>query len=110
MTDRVIICESCMSPDGVAYGTWVAEQLRTYGPPGVQIETAPCLNQCNKPVALALRSPGKDAYLFSGFDPAIDITDALALVNLYINSPGGVITDARPAGRLRHCLVGRIPG
>lgn len=52
---------------------------------------------------------GKDVYLFAGVG-AGDVDDAVALVRLYGEAPGGTITDARAAGRLRECLVGRVPG
>jgi predicted metal-binding protein len=67
------------------------------------------MNLCEQPMALGLRAEGCDAYLFSGVI-ADDLDDAAALARLYVDAAQGKITDARPAGRLRHCLVGRIPG
>ena len=79
-------------------------------PEGIALEQVDCMNQCDTPVSLALRGEERDVYLFAGVDPARDVEDALALAQLYRDAPGGTITDARPAGRLRFCLTGRVPG
>lgn len=73
------------------------------------VETVECMNQCDRPVALALRGAGKDVYLFAGVGTG-DVADAVALARLYRAAEGGRIADARAAGRLRMCLVGRVPG
>ena len=67
-----------------------------------------CLNVCGQPAALSLQGNGM-AYLFAGIDPVTDAADIAATVRTYAASPGGTITDARPCGRLRHCLIGRLP-
>lgn len=110
MTTRVIICDTCAAPGGVAQGAAFADALRPLVPEGVVVETTACMNQCERPMALALRGEGRDVYLFAGVDPAQDLEDTAALVRLYAEAEGGTITDARPAGRLRHCLTGRVPG
>lgn len=102
--DRVIVCAACEG--GAAF----AEALRERVADGVTVETADCLNVCDRPVSMALRGPGRVVYLFAGVDPARDVGDAAALVRLWRGASGGEITDARPAGRLRQCLVGRVPG
>ena len=56
----------------------------------------------------AVRAEGKAAYLFPGVDPDTP-EDIEAFAKLYAASPDGQIMDARPAGALRFCLVGRIP-
>lgn len=101
LLDRVIVCGTCEG------GQALAEALRGAGVDGV--EMVACMNQCERPVALALRGAGKDVYLFAGVAPG-DADDAVALVRLYAEAPAGTITDARAAGRLRECLVGRVPG
>ena len=73
------------------------------------VETVECMNQCDRPVALALRGTGKDVYLFAGVGGG-DVVDAVALARLYREAAAGRIADARAAGRLRMCLVGRVPG
>ena len=106
---RVIICDTCAAVGEPPQGAAFAEALRGLVPAGVRVETTSCMNQCDRPVSLALRAEGKDIYLFHSVDPAQDLDDAVALVTLYAQAEGGTITDARPAGRLRHCLTGRVP-
>ncbi len=38
-----------------------------------------------------------------------DRSDIVATVRHYLSSPKGWIEDARPCGRLRFCLTGRVP-
>jgi len=45
----------------------------------------------------------------AGVDPVTDAMDIAATVCTYAASLNGEITDARPCGRLRHCLIGKIP-
>ena len=108
-TRRVIICETCAAQGKTPLGAEFARRLLDLVPDGVAVETTACMNLCEQPMALALRAEGCEAYLFSGVT-ADDLRDAAALARLYAEAPDGVIADARPAGRLRHCLVGRIPG
>mgnify|MGYP000103139044 CR=1 FL=1 len=109
MGPRVIICDTCAAPGESPQGEAFAKALRNLVPDGVSVETTSCMNQCDRPVSLALRGEGKDIYLFHSVDPARDLDDTLALISLYAEAEGGTITDARPAGRLRHCLTGRVP-
>ncbi|SHG87549.1 DUF1636 family protein [Cognatishimia maritima] len=109
MTEIVFICATCQMPDGAKPGPAFAKDLaQKLSSAGVTVQLVDCLNMCDAPLSLALRAPGKTAYLFSDLRPD-DIEDAAALARLYKDAKGGEITDARPAGRLRHCLVGRIP-
>jgi len=112
--DRVIICETCAAAGARPRGADFAGALRdrVAADPelaNVEVTTTACMNLCEAPVAMALRGAGKDVYLFSGVEPDTDISDTLALLGLYVASPDGAITDARAAGRLRHCLRGRVP-
>ena len=75
----------------------------------VRIETPDCMNVCSRPVTIAARAPGKQAYLFADVDPAAGLGDIVAFARLYANSADGTIADARPLGQLRFCLLGRIP-
>ncbi len=109
MGPRVIICDTCAAPGEAPQGEAFAEALCALVPSSVSVETTSCMNQCDRPVSLALRGEGRDIYLFHSLDPAQDLDDAAALVRLYAEAEGGTITDARPAGRLRHCLTGRVP-
>ena len=97
--DRVLICKTCAGGERFADALLAA---------GVQVEAVACMNQCDRPIALALRAEGKDVYLFAGVEPG-DVADAVALAQLYAQSDG-TITDARASGRLRDRLVGRVPG
>ena len=109
MADLVFVCDTCGAPESAAEGPGFAEALRAGAPDGIEVRTVSCLNMCDEPLALALRAPGKVAYLFAGLRPSEDLADTLALLRLYRDAPGGVIEDARPAGRLRFCLRGRVP-
>lgn len=106
---RVIICETCAAFGEPPQGEAFAQVLRGRVAEGVHVETTSCMNQCDRPVSLALRSEGKDIYLFHSVDPTQDLDNTLALIEIYRTSEGGTIADARPAGRLRHCLTGRVP-
>ena len=109
MGPRVIICDTCAAPGQAPQGEAFAEKLRAHVTESVSVVTVSCMNQCDRPVSLALRDDGKDVYLFHSVDPARDLDDTLALIDLYAQAEGGTIEDARPAGRLRHCLAGRVP-
>lgn len=112
--DRVIICETCAAKGAEPQGMAFAEELRRRACADPQLSefevtTTACMNLCTAPVAMALRSEGKDVYLFSDVRPGEDTEDTLALLRLYAAASDGTITDARPAGRLRHCLIARVP-
>ncbi|WP_281981599.1 DUF1636 family protein [Thalassorhabdomicrobium marinisediminis] len=96
--DRFIVCTGCSG------GAALVRALEGRVP----IETTDCMNVCDQPVSLAVRAEGKAAYLFTGVDP--DAPEEIeAFAKLYAEAPDGQIMDARPAGGLRFCLVGRIP-
>lgn len=57
---------------------------------------------------MSVQAEGRATYLFSGIT-ADDIADIRAFLDLYEAAPRGWIEDARPAGRLRFCLRGRVP-
>nr|WP_051242939.1 DUF1636 family protein [Stappia stellulata] len=75
----------------------------------VELVPADCLGACGEPTALALQDAGRATYLFAGVSPVNDIEDIVSTCRLYLSSPEGRIVDARPCGRLRFCLKGRIP-
>ncbi|MFQ3183988.1 MAG: putative metal-binding protein [Alteromonas macleodii] len=96
--DRFIVCTGCSG------GADLAKALIGR----VAVETTDCMNVCDKPISFAVRATGKAAYLFTGVDP--DFTEEIeAFAKLYAASSDGQIMDARAAGALRFCLVGRIP-
>jgi len=107
--DRIVICSTCETGDGVRDGSGFAERLRMALGAGTFVQEHPCLSMCAQPLSLAFSAPGKATYLFAGIDPARDLDDTLAFAALYAAQPDGWIEDARGAGRLRFCLVGRVP-
>jgi predicted metal-binding protein len=111
MAHTVFICSTCAEiggdPKGVALIEDVRARLASFG--DFEVRAQACLNVCDKPTALAFRAEGKAAYLFAGVDAEADAADVEAFAKLYAESPDGWIEDARSAGRLRFCLIGRIP-
>ncbi|HVG49166.1 MAG TPA: DUF1636 family protein [Rubellimicrobium sp.] len=79
------------------------------GSAGVEVRLVECLNACGAPLALAVTGEGKATYLFGGLDPEEQVQEVLAFAALYREAPEGEVADARPCGRLRFCLRGRIP-
>ncbi len=67
------------------------------------------MSNCARPLSVAFSAPDKATYLFGDVDPLRDLDDTLAFAALFAETPNGWIEDARPAGRLRHCLIGRVP-
>ena len=68
-----------------------------------------CMNVCDEPVTIALQGKTKATYVFAGVFLNTDINDIVATCQAYLAADGGWIDDARPCGRLRHCLKSRIP-
>ncbi|SFH44370.1 Predicted metal-binding protein [Palleronia marisminoris] len=101
MTAILHLCATCRP--GVETGP-----LRDALPEGVELRLHECLNACGKPVALSVQGRGT-GYLFAGVDPVEDAADIAATARTYMAAPGGAIEDARPCGRLRFCLIGRLP-
>ncbi len=100
------LCSTCR-PDPLPLDSLAA----AFAADGIEAEirAQPCLNVCSAPVALSLQGPGRATCLFSGIDPEADRGDIVATVRAWQAAPRGWIEDARPCGRLRHCLVGRVP-
>jgi len=116
MRHCLTVCATCCKAGDVPLGLAQARALRDLfsasGDADVRafdIATADCMNACSEPTALSFRASGKAAYLFAGVDPSADGADILGFARLYLDSVDGVIEDARPSGRLRFCLRGRIP-
>ncbi len=85
----------------------LAEALRTLGP-DIALRRAALRARDARPALMALQAPGRGAYLFHDLRPA-DAGDIAATIRAYLAAPDGWIMDARPCGRLRHCLKLRIP-
>lgn len=75
----------------------------------VHIVERGCMNGCARPVSMAIRGPCRATYFFNGVDPIADAEDIVATLRAYLASRNGWIEDAQPCGRLRFCLVGRVP-
>jgi predicted metal-binding protein len=113
----VFICSTCRPEDeATPKGAALADDLKRIFANADEavirdfiIETFECMSACSKPVAVSFRAKGKAAYMFAGIDPATDQHDILAFARLYAAAKDGWIEDARPCGRLRFCLLGRIP-
>lgn len=99
----VFVCAEC--PHG-------ADRLRAVGlvldRPGWQVHAAPCMSGCRSEGSVAIRAPGKTAYLFGPVDDG-DLDGLAEFARLYDADPAGVITDARPLGSLRLKALARIP-
>jgi predicted metal-binding protein len=107
--DCITICATCAAPGQAPEGAALAEAVRDGLREGCVLRLVDCVNVCHSPVALSIRGAGKTAYLFAGVDPAAQAAEIRKLADLYAEAAGGDITDARPLGALRHCLIGRIP-
>ena len=108
MADRLVICDTCAALGDTAKGADWAKTLRGVVK-GVEVKTVSCLNICDRPVSLAVQGKGKPTYVFGDTDPDTDTDNLISLLELYQSAPKGDITDARSIGRLRHCLVAKIP-
>ena len=111
MAHTVFICTTCADLEGDPKGAALIEDVSVRLAPigDFEVRGQACLNVCDKPTALAFRAGGKAAYLFAGVDAEKDAGDVAAFAKMYKDSADGWIEDARPAGRLRFCLIGRIP-
>lgn len=114
MTHTVFICRTCSKKGERPVGAQFVKHLRAamVGQPefkDVVVRGSRCMLACGEPLALSLQCPTKVAYLFSHVHPEYDLENVLALVRLFVSDEEGVILDARPIGRLRHCLKGRLP-
>jgi len=102
MTWQILICAGC----GGA-GSGLARSLQQ-ARPELRVEQTECLSVCTDPASMAVQGERRATYVFSGLS-AQDLSDVLAFIDAYQTAPDGWIEDARPLGRLRHCLVTRIP-
>ncbi len=113
MTNRLVICDTCAKLGDTAKGPQWAEALKAQIADQdipFEVTTTSCMNMCAQPTSFALQAPDKATYLFANANPDTDSDDLLSLLRLYAQSKDGWITDARSIGRLRGCLVGRVPG
>jgi len=105
---RIVVCSTCEGSGGKGFAARLRPALAARGLDFAVLDHA-CLSACARPLAIAFAGPGKATYLFGDIDPGQDIGDTLAFAAMYAAAPDGWIEDARGAGRLRHCLIGRVP-
>ncbi len=104
------VCRSCGAGTASGGGPALAAALAPVAAQaGAGLRSVECLGACAAPLAMALSSAGRAAYLFGDLDPESNARDVGALLVAYGGASGGWIDDARPLGRLRHCLRGRVP-
>ncbi len=102
----VHFCQNC-GPSDLAT---LHEELAASGlTDAVSIVERGCMNGCVSPVSMAMQGPGRATYFFNGVDPVADAEDIAATLCAYLAAPDGWIENAQPCGRLRFCLVGRVP-
>lgn len=103
---RLQICQGCGAGDVAP----LEQAIDAAGLAGqVSVVTQPCMNGCARPTSLALQGQGRATCFFAGVDPVAHRDDIVATVRAYLAAPGGWIENARQCGRLRFCLVGRVP-
>ncbi|UXU75972.1 MULTISPECIES: DUF1636 family protein [unclassified Paracoccus (in: a-proteobacteria)] len=86
----------------------LAELLAARLPAEVALRRAALRAPASRPLLMTMQAPGRASYVFHGLRAA-DLDDILATLALWRAAPGGWISDARPCGRLRHCLWLRLP-
>ncbi|MFT5341788.1 MAG: putative metal-binding protein [Paracoccaceae bacterium] len=112
--NRVLICNTCLrAPDATPLADDI-EALRTaLQSAGLaalfEVTEVGCFGGCSNPSGIAFQGQGRASYVFSGTELASDLNDVLAFCHAYLAAKDGWIEDARPLGRLRHCLRARIP-
>ena len=104
---NISLCASCALGRG-GFRDRLAAAIAAAGHQA-QVALADCLSGCTRPSTLALRAPGKTAYLFGDLTEA-DLPDLMVLFALYAAAPDGNLADARPLGALRLKALARIPG
>lgn len=105
---RIVVCSTCEGIDGKGFADSLRAALAGRGLP-FEVQTHDCLSNCARPLSVAFAAPGKATYLFGDIAPEADLADTVAFARLFADSSDGWIEDARPAGRLRLCLIGRVP-
>lgn len=108
----LLICDTCQRDSGTAAEDR-AILTRQLGAAGladqVSVVASACLGSCADPASIAGQSEGRASYVFSGLTISRDAGDIIAFCRTYLEADRGWIEDARPLGRLRHCLRARIP-
>ncbi|WEF24760.1 DUF1636 family protein [Paracoccus sp. S3-43] len=101
---RVFVCAEC--PGGADRLAAVRAALDGAA---CTVRASGCLSGCRSGGSVAVRAPGRMAYLFGPVDGG-DRGGLRRFLDLYHAAPGGEIRDARPLGSLRFKVLARIPG
>ena len=113
MTQILHICQSCLATKSAKPPSdeALADLQSKFSATGMDVIVKPvdCLNVCDAPAAIALQAPGKASYVFSGVDVSGDADDILATCEAHAEAESGWISNALGCGRLRFCLVARVP-
>lgn len=104
---NITLCASCTLGQG-RFADRLREALAREGL-DARVTLTDCMSGCARPSTLAVRAPGKTAYLFGDLTEA-DLAEIVAFARLYALSPDGTFADARPLGELRRKALARIPG
>ena len=96
------VCKSC--PAGQA---GLAAALRRVLQ--AEVRETDCMSGCSRASVVAVRAPGKTAYLFGDIS-LNDVAELAAFALAYQASPDGNFADARGFGALRFKALARIPG
>ena len=105
---RIVVCSTCECGSGPGFARALRAEIAARGM-AFEVQEHACMSNCAKPLSVAFSAPGKATYLFGGVKAESDLADTLGFAQIYAECPDGWIADARPAGRLRFCLVGRVP-
>ena len=105
---EAVVLRLCSECDGPPWASLRAALADAQFAAPVDLLPHPCMNGCARPVSMALHGAGRATCFFAGVDPAADAGDIVETLHAYIAAPRGWIEDARPCGRLRECLVGRV--
>lgn len=105
---RIVVCSTCERAGATGFAARLRAALTGHRP-AFEVHEHACMSNCARPLSVAFAAPDKATYLFGDIDPDTDLADTLAFARLYADAADGWIEDARPAGRLRFCLIGRVP-
>ena len=114
LMNLITICSKCEQNNSEipkrAQELALQEALKTSGlAQAFSVRWVDCMNVCDEPVTIALQGKTKATYVFAGVSLNTDINDIVTTCQAYLTADGGWIEDAKPCGRLRHCLKSRIP-
>ena len=99
----IFVCSEC--PNGAERLSMISGLL---GGDDCEVRAVTCLSGCRSGGSVAVRAPGRMAWLFGPVE-AGDLDDLRLFLALYQADPKGEIHDARPLTRLRFKALARIP-